>query len=82
VPAPALRVLGVAEGGNAAKAGVKAGDLLLAYDGRILDSRDDLFAAIEAAAKKEEVAVVVYRGAERVEVKLAPGRMGVELAGP
>ena len=63
---------------------MKPGDLLLSYDGRIVDSRDDLFAAIEAAAaaKKEEVAVVVYRGAERLEVKLAPGRMGVELAGP
>lgn len=84
VPAPALRVTDVVQDGNAAKAGVKPGDFLLSYDGRTLDSRDDLLAAIDAAvaAKKEQVELVVYRGPERLELALGPGRMGVGLAAP
>lgn len=82
MPAPALRVTGVADKSNAAKAGVKAGDYLAAYDGKPVNSLADLRAALAAAAQpgREKVPVVVYRGTERRELELAPGRMGVNLA--
>jgi len=81
-PAPVLRVTNVAAGSAAAKAGMRPGDYLAVYDGRRVDSIDDLRGAIAAAtaAKKEKVVVVVYRGAARRELELPPGRMGVNLA--
>jgi hypothetical protein len=82
MPAPSLLVTGVADGSNAARAGVEPGDYLAEYDGRRLDSIDDLRRAIEAASEagKENVVVVVYRGPTRKELTLGPGRMGVNLA--
>ena len=80
---PSLQVTGVADGSNAAKAGVKPGDYLATYNGKPLGSLDDLRAAIQAAAQGEagqKVIVVLYRGAQRLEVELDPGRMGVNLA--
>ena len=61
---------------------MKAGDYLAAYDGTPVHSLDDLRAALQAAAQsgREKIPVVVYRGTERVELELAPGRMGVNLA--
>ncbi|MDJ0523479.1 MAG: peptide-N-glycosidase F-related protein [Planctomycetota bacterium] len=80
VAAPVLLVTNVAKDSNAAKNGMKTGDYLASYDGKLLNSVDDLRAAIQGAAGKEKIAVVIYRGAERVELELAPGRMGVNLA--
>jgi len=80
-PAPILLVTGVQEGSNAAKAGMKRGDYLAVYDGKRIDSIDDLRAALQAAAAegKEKVQVVVYRGTEQLELELDPGQMGVNL---
>lgn len=82
--APTLRILDVTGDGAAAKAGVRAGDYLSAYDGRQIDSVDELRAAIQAAqaAGKERIALVVFRGTERLEVEVAPGRLGVSLGSP
>jgi hypothetical protein len=82
MPAPALRVTGVADKSNAAKAGVKRGDYLAEYDEKPVHSLADLRAALEAAAQsgREKIPVVVYRGVKRLELELAPGRMGVNLA--
>lgn len=80
VPAPVLRVTNVEGGSNAARAGIQAGDYLAEYDGRRLDSVEDLRAAIAQAGAKPEVPAVTYRGAERRAVVLAPGRLGVGLS--
>jgi len=80
MPAPILQVTDVAGESNAAKAGVKPGDYLASYDGKPLGSLDDLRAAIQGAAERETVPAVLYRGAERVEVEIGTGRMGVRLA--
>lgn len=82
VSAPVVRVTNVADGSNAAKAGVKAGDYLAQYDGQPLDSVDDLRAALQAAvaADKTSITVVVYRGTERLELEMPTGRMGVNLS--
>jgi PDZ domain/Peptide-N-glycosidase F, C terminal len=83
VPAPTLVVADVSKGSNAERAGVKAGDYLASYDGKVVGSLDDLRAALQAAqaSGRPEVAIVLYRGADRIEVTLPPGRMGVALRG-
>ena len=80
--APSLQVTGVVDGSEAAGAGVKAGDYIARYDGHDLASVDDLRAAIRSAteAGNERVTAVVYRGSERMELEVRPGRMGVNLA--
>ncbi|MHC4847175.1 MAG: peptide-N-glycosidase F-related protein [Planctomycetota bacterium] len=79
MPAPSLQITGVE--GNAKKAGVKRGDYLASYDGKPINSLDDLRAAIGAAAKTEgKIPIVVYRGVKRVELELDPGKMGVNLS--
>lgn len=82
VRAPVLRVTGVSGGSNAATAGIQVGDYLAAYDGRPIDSVPDLSAAKAAAqeAGRERVAVVVWRGAERLDLELDAGQLGVNLA--
>ena len=82
MPAPSLRILNVADGSNAAKAGLREGDYLTSYDGRPLAVVADLRAAIEAgaAAGKAKFAVVAYRGAERLEVEVGTGKLGVALS--
>ncbi len=79
VPAPVLWIMNVAAKSNAAKAGIKRGDYLASYDGKLLNSVDDLRAAIQGAAGKDKIPVVVFRGAKRLDLELAPGRMGVNL---
>ena len=80
VPAPTLRITSVDKDSNAAKAGIKRGDYLAAYGGTRVDSVDDLRAALKASADIEgKIKAVVYRGTERVEVELDPGRMGISL---
>ncbi len=80
--APNVRVGEIVKGGNAAKAGIKAGDFFVEYDGQAIDSLEDLRAAYNAAsaAKKASVVVVVYRHGERITVQMASGRLGVQIA--
>ncbi len=46
-----------------------------------MDSIEDLITAKKAAeeASKARVSIVVYRGAERLELEMAAGQMGVNL---
>lgn len=82
VDAPTLRVTDVVADGNAARAGVKAGDYLSSYDGRPVATTDELRAAVKAAQTpgREDVPVVLYRGADRLELRLRPGLLGVHLS--
>ena len=79
---PIVRVTGVAKDSNAAKAGMKRGDYLATYDGTKIDSVEDLRTALKAAvaAKKESVAVTVFRGVKQIKLTLQVGRMGVNLS--
>jgi serine protease Do len=60
-----LLVRGVEPGSPAAAAGLQAGDLLVAADGRALGGFDDLFDALESASS---VVLTVVRGTEEREV--------------
>ena len=81
VPAPTMMITAVEQGSAAAQATLQAGDYLATYDGRRIDSVDDLRAAIQGAveARKERVKVVVVRGTTSVELEIARGRMGINL---
>ncbi len=84
VAAPLVRVTNVVGGSAAAEAGIQQGDYLSSYDGVPVDSVPELSAAKAAAteAGKERVPVVVFRGSERLELEMATGQMGVNLATP
>jgi S1-C subfamily serine protease len=82
VDAPALRIVQVVEDSSARQAGIRAGDRLATYDGVTLRSVEDLRAAIAAASARERVIVVVYRGSQRLELEVPPGKLGVRLRGP
>jgi S1-C subfamily serine protease len=82
LPAPFLQVIGVEEDSNASRVGIQTGDYLEIYDGKRPETIDALRNAIKAAEAvgKNRVLVVIYRGTERMEKFLGPGRMGVNLA--
>jgi phospholipase/carboxylesterase len=70
----------VVPGSQADSTGIKAGDVLLSYDGRKLGAVDDLRAAIaEIDKQKTEVVLVVRREGEEISFTLEPGRIGVWL---
>ena len=76
---PSLQVTNVADGSAAAEAGLKAGDFLATYDGRTLETVEDLRAALQTASGRETVPIVVFRGPERLELEIRSGRMGIGL---
>lgn len=82
VPAPVLRVTGVTGGSSAAAAGVQVGDYLASYHGMPVDSVEQLSAAKAAATEAglEMAKIVIYRGAERMDLEMATGQMGVNLS--
>jgi tetratricopeptide (TPR) repeat protein len=66
----------VVPGSNAAKHGLKPGDVLLAYNGRALNKKDDLQVV---AAGDKPVAIGVWREGRSFGQDLAPGKLGVVL---
>ncbi|MGE0191515.1 MAG: peptide-N-glycosidase F-related protein [Planctomycetota bacterium] len=81
--APTMRVASVTKGGNADRAGVKAGDWIGFYDGQRIDSADALRAAIGSATSdpSRSIPLVLFRGSERIEVTVQPGLLGVQIGG-
>lgn len=81
IPVPRLRVTNVVGGSEAERIGLRQGDWLASYDGVTLGSIEDLRGAIAAASEsgRERVPLVAYRGEERIEAEVAPGRLGVQL---
>src|SRR5206468_1006944 len=71
-PATGVMVKAVLPGSAAAKGGLRAGDVLLEYDGATLESPDDL----KPAAKGETVKVLLWRDGERRTVRVDGGPLG------
>jgi len=66
-------VAGTVEGGSAAdRAGVKAGDIVIALDGATIAGADDLIRALTGDRIGRDVALDVLRGAEQLTVSLVP----------
>ncbi|MGO4880593.1 MAG: M28 family peptidase [Bryobacteraceae bacterium] len=60
----------IREGSPAAKAGLKAGDVLVEFDGKKIENLYDFTYALRAKKPGDEVMVKVMRGSEAVEVKV------------
>jgi CHAT domain-containing protein len=82
LPPGGLLIVQVVPGGNAAKARLQAGDVLVAYAGQELTSAEQLGKLRTAHAGDKSVLVKVWReGQDKLaERELAPGPLGVVLA--
>ncbi len=60
----------IREGSPAAKAGLKAGDVLVEFDGKPIENLYDFTYALRAKQPGDEVLVRVMRGSEKVEAKV------------
>ena len=65
--------LGVAAGGPAEAAGLRAGDVVVSVDGRQIENIYDYTFVLEALQVGEAVPIVVQRGEERIEATIVPG---------
>ena len=78
-PDHGLLVNAVVPGYNAATHGMKPGDVLLAYNGRALNGKDDLKVVAEG---DEPIGVELWRDGRSSSRELAPGKLGVGVRPP
>lgn len=71
-----LVVMQVQPGSQAAKNGLKRGDVILRYDGKPIRSQTDLRQAKRITASKEKVELVYDRNGEENTVTVGPGPLG------
>lgn len=74
--ATGLRLSGVRAGSPADSAGLKAGDVIVEFDGKPVTDLQTYSDALYARAPGDAVTVVVVRGADRVRVQVRLGRRG------
>jgi hypothetical protein len=74
LPDHGLLVTVVIPGSNAARRGLRPGDVLLAYDGSALKTRDDLKVAAESAGP---IPVELWHEGRVTRRELGPGKLGV-----
>jgi S1-C subfamily serine protease len=67
------QVASVSSGSPADDAGLEAGDVVTAIDGKAVSSADELAAAINAKVPGDKLALAVRRGAERSTVEVTLG---------
>jgi hypothetical protein len=75
-PGHGLLVNVVAPGSNAAAHGVKSGDVLLAYNGHVLNRPEDMVVVSEG---DKPIVVAIWRDGRLSRRELAPGKLGVVL---
>jgi serine protease Do len=73
-PAGAL-VSSVERGGPADKAGVKAGDVVLEYNGEKVDDPNQLPRVVAATKPGQEATITVWRGGKRQRLKVVTGEL-------
>jgi hypothetical protein len=73
-----LEVISVQEKTEAARVGIKEGDVLLSYDGQAVASVAQLN-ALKDAAKADPVQIVVLRGDEKKTFEVSKGQIGLYL---
>ena len=74
-----LKVARVQPGSQAAKLGVKPGDVFVSYNGQKIHSRRDMPRAKTAAANLKSIAVVIRQAEKSIELKFKPGPLGIIL---
>jgi putative serine protease PepD len=60
----------VTAGGPAAKAGVKAGDVIIAFEGKRIRTADQLIVSIRARAVGDTVSLRVERDGQQLELRM------------
>ncbi len=75
-PVPGLRLTGVAKGGPAEKAGLKAGDIVVEMAGRKVENIHDYSHALDALKVGQAAKVIVVRDGERKTFEVVPGSRG------
>ncbi|MFV2069704.1 MAG: M28 family peptidase, partial [Pirellulales bacterium] len=68
-----VRLSGVARGGPAEKAGIRAGDVIVQLAGKKIDNIYDYTFAIEALKIGQTISVAILRSDRRMELKITPG---------
>lgn len=68
-----VKLAGVAEGGPAATAGLRGGDVVVEFAGKKIENIYDYTYALEAVKIGEPVDIVVRRGEEQLTLKVTPG---------
>jgi hypothetical protein len=71
-----LRLTGVRAGSPADSAGLKAGDVVVEFDGKAVTDLQSYSDALYARRPGDEIDVVVLRGSERLRLKVRLGRRG------
>jgi hypothetical protein len=71
-----LRLTGVRAGSPADSAGLRAGDIVVEFDGKAVTDLQSYSDALYARRPGDEVGVVVLRGSERLSLKVRLGRRG------
>ncbi|MDP7069796.1 MAG: M28 family peptidase [Phycisphaerales bacterium] len=65
---PGVLIDGVTEGTSAAEAGLKAGDIIVAWDGEAIDGGADLMKHLRGHEPGDAVTITIERGGERVHL--------------
>ena len=67
-----LQITEVSAGGPAAKAGIKAGDIVIKFDGKVIKNIYDYTAVLGAIKVGRETNVTVLRAKKKIELKITP----------
>jgi S1-C subfamily serine protease len=67
-----LQITEVSAGGPAAKAGIKAGDIVIKFDGKVIKNIYDYTAVLGAIKVGKETNVTVLRAKKKIELKITP----------
>lgn len=69
---PGLRLNGAVQGSPAEAAGIKAGDILLTFDGKPINSMEDLQTALMDAKPNVKVKIKIIRDGKQLELEITP----------
>ena len=73
-------VAGVTEGGPAEKAGIKAGDVIVGFDGRPVDEMRDLPRMVAETAIEKAAPLKVWRNGKTLDLKVTVGELPEDVA--
>jgi hypothetical protein len=72
-----VRITGIAPESQGARAGLKDGDLITEYNGKAINTLQELVAEIQAATSQESVVLVIMRDGASMTFTLKGGKIGI-----
>ncbi|MCB9933039.1 MAG: carboxypeptidase regulatory-like domain-containing protein [Planctomycetes bacterium] len=76
-PPNCVKITQVAEGYQAAEAGVQVGDLIIEYNGVSIGNMETLIKEVQSTSESDSVSLVVIRNGSTTSFRLKGGRMGI-----